>query len=159
MSYLKDKNMRSAKQMQDLQNRLNNLTPAQKHVEGDTIYTFENHRNHDFSLPRKSFDNKSLIPPRGKFKGDAYFLMFLKTGDIRLVSSEPYINEANKENDMKKLILDQPDRVTTQGTTESVLVDTPAQQVLTEAPTKVKAVAPDVLLVENPLDGIDIIKG
>jgi len=30
---------------------------------------------------------------------------------------------------------------------------------LTEAPTKVKAVAPDVLLVENPLDGIDIIKG
>jgi len=87
------------------------------------------------------------------------FLMFLKTGDIRLVSSEPYINEANKENDMKKLILDQPDRVTTQGTTESVLVDTPAQQVLTEAPTKVKAVAPDVLLVENPLDGIDIIKG
>jgi len=40
MSYLKDKNMRSAKQMQDLQNRLNNLTPAQKHVEGDTIIHF-----------------------------------------------------------------------------------------------------------------------
>jgi len=151
--------MRSAKQMQDLQNRLNNLTPAQQHVEGDTIYTFENHRTHDFSLPKKSFDGKSLIPPKGKFKGDAYFLMFLKTGDVRLVSAEPYINESKKENDMQKLILDQPDRVTSHGKTESVVVDTPTQQVLTETPTKVNAPAPDVLLVENPLDGIDIIKG
>ena len=151
--------MRSAKQLQDLQNRLNNLTNAQKHVEGDLIYTFENHRNHDLSLPRKSFDNKGLIPPRGKFKGDAYFLMLIKTGDVRLVSSEPYINESKKENDMQKLILDQPDRVTSQGKTESVVVDAPPQQVLTETPTKVNAPAPDVLLVENPLDGIDIIKG
>lgn len=151
--------MRSAKQMQDLQNRLNKLTPAQQHVEGDTIYTFENHRNHDFSLPKKSFDGRNLIPPRGKFKGDAYFLMFLKTGDLRLVSSEPYIKESTKETDMQKLILDQPDKVTVQGKTESVMVEVPAQQKLNETPQKVSQLPPDVLLVENPLDGIDIIKG
>jgi hypothetical protein len=159
MSYLKDKNMRNAKQMQDLQNRLNNLTQAQKHVDGDIIYTFENHRKHDLSLPRKSFDNKGLIPPRGKFKGDAYFLMLLKTGDVRLVSSEPYISESKKETDMQKLILEQPNKVTIQGTTESVVVEVPVQQKLNETPQKVNQLAPDVLLVENPLDGIDIIKG
>lgn len=151
--------MRSAKQMQDLQNRLNKLTPAQQHVEGDTIYTFENHRKHDFSLPKKSLDGKTFIPPRGRFKGDAYFLMFLKSGDVRLVASEPYINESKKETDMQKLILEQPNKVTIQGTTESVMVEAPVQQKLNETPQKVNQLAPDVLLVENPLDGIDIIKG
>jgi hypothetical protein len=151
--------MRSAKQMQDLQNRLNSLTAVQQTFQGDTLYLFENHRNHDFKLPKKSFDGKSMIPPRGRFKGDAYFLMFLKTGDFRLVSSEPYITESQKEKDMQKLILDQPDKVTVQGRTESVVVETPAEKVLNEAPAKVTAKAPDVLLVENPLDGIDIIKG
>ena len=60
---------------------------------------------------------------------------------------------------MQKLILEQPNKVTIQGTTESVMVEAPVQQKLNETPQKVNQLAPDVLLVENPLDGIDIIKG
>lgn len=149
--------MRSAKQMKDLETRLNNLTQAQQHFEGDILYEFQNHRNHDFKLPKKSFDGKTMIPPRGTFKGDGYFLMFIKSGDVRLINSQPYIRENLQESNMQKLILDQPEKVTVQGKTEQVVVEVPQQQQLNENPKKVANPAPDVLLVENPLDGIDII--
>jgi hypothetical protein len=183
---------------QQMQEKIQRAQMGHKEVEGDVLYTFENHRNHDLSLPRKSFDDKKIIPPRGRFKGDSYFLMLMKTGYVRLVSSEPYIrpgahppavietkvetktvcavcgcqtpatvptenvtstklNENIQESvTMEKLILDQPEKYTTQGHSEHVV---------NEAPKKVNEQFPqegknkDVLLTESPLDGIDIIRG
>jgi hypothetical protein len=148
-------------------------------VQGTHLYTFENHRNHDLSLPRRSYDGKTLIPPRGRFKGDEYFLMLQKSGQIRLVSSELFvkpqpvaavieqpvaekvvvITETKQENNMEKLILDQPDRVTTQGHTEQVACNQPRKiNDATELNAKAKENG-EVLLTENPLDGVDIITG
>jgi hypothetical protein len=149
-------------------------------VQGDFLYIFENHKSHDLSLPRKSYDGKTLIPPRGRFTGDEYFLMLQKTGMVRLISAEPYIRKPapvaiektvpeqqkplneTQENSMEKLILDQPEKFTARGHSEAVTVSNQPQvesrraaQENTNTGNKNK----DVLLTENPLDGIDIITG
>jgi hypothetical protein len=123
----------------------------------------------------------------------------MKTGYVRLVSSEPYIkpgtqppaavvetkveakaactgacgcqapaapvenvapaklNENIQENvKMEKLILDQPEKYTTQGHSEHVVNEAP-KQVNEQFPQQGKN--KDVLITESPLDGIDIITG
>jgi hypothetical protein len=173
---MKDKQSATEK----MQNKILMAQQGHTQVQGDHLYIFENHKSHDLSLPRKSYDGKTLIPPRGRFKGDEYFLMLQKTGMVRLVSSEPYIrnpapvvaeqkapeqpkplNEA-QENSMEKLILDQPEKFTARGHSEAVNVNNHPQvesckaaQENANASNKNK----DVLLTENPLDGIDIITG
>jgi hypothetical protein len=56
-----------------------------------------------------------------------------------------------------KLILDQPDKVTHQGTVEHVVVDAP--KALNEAAPTVKKPQEDVLITEDPMDGVDILLG
>ena len=72
------KSIRHHQQQQKLQHNIMRAQQGHTQVEGGTLYLFENHRNHDLSLPRKSFDGKTLIPPRGRFRGDSYFLMMLQ---------------------------------------------------------------------------------
>jgi hypothetical protein len=127
------------------------------------LYIYENHKKHDFSLPKKSICGQQLIGPGRRFKGDSYFMMFVKTGDLRihevLESAPPTekLNEASEGN-MEKLILDQPEKFTSKGQTEHVLENNPQVQPMNEI-TKDNAKQPagDVLLVENPMAGIDII--
>lgn len=153
--------MTKRNRQQEMQDRLGKLAQGHAVIEGDTIYTFENHKANDLRLSKKSFDGKLMIPPRGRFQGDAYFLMFVKSGDARLVDSKPYVRENKEENPMEKLILDQPAKFTTQGQTEQVVVSSTHQEKLVEINGKqqIKVEANDVLLVENPLEGIDIIQG
>jgi hypothetical protein len=173
--------MRNKEEIQKkIQQRIMKAQQGHMDVQGTHLYTFENHRNHDLSLPRRSYDGKTLIPPRGQFKGDEYFLMLQKSGQIRLVSSEPFvkpqpvvaaqvqqpvvekvevIKENLQENTMEKLILDQPDRVTVQGHSEQVACNQPKQiNDASEVNAKAKQ-SGEVLLTENPLDGVDIITG
>ena len=122
-------------------------------------YIFENHRNADFSLPKKSIDGKKMIPPTGRFHGDEYFITFVKTGDLRLADTihpkpKP-ITESTGEN-MEKLILDQPEKFTHEGKTEHVVA--PQKKVVLNDNNQINKINEDVLLVESPMDGIDIIK-
>ena len=128
------------------------------------LYIYENHKKCDFSLPKKSLCGKKIIGPGGRFKGDTYFLMFVKSGDLRVhevLEPQPPakpLNESTEVN-MEKLILDQPEKFTTHGKTEQVVVPNPQAQKLNEISKdgEVKT-AEDVLLVEHPMDGIHIIK-
>lgn len=152
--------MNKKNKQEQMQNRLANLAKGHATISGNTIYTFENHKANDLQLSKKSFDGKVMIPPRGRFQGDEYFLMFVRSGDARLVDSKPYLHENAEETNMQKLILDQPPKFTNQGQTEQVVVDAPGQQNLNEINKDATKNQPagDVLLVENPMDGIDIIK-
>lgn len=59
----------------------------------------------------------------------------------------------------EKLILDQPDQVTEQGTVEHVSPTTPGVQPLNEQPGADPATKPqDTLLNEDPMDGVTIIR-
>jgi hypothetical protein len=67
-----------------------------------------------------------------------------------------YEEEKNmKLNEEKKLILDQPDTVTTEGTVEHVAGVDPLAQPLVETPQGLPK--QDILLNEDPVDGVEII--
>jgi hypothetical protein len=126
-------------------------------------------------------DNKGqTIPGSGEWDGDDYFMQCVRNRDAILVKTiqapdaepvepvveavepEPEVVTESKEEEMteEKLILNQPDQVTSEGTVEHVV--TPKQpEPLNEAP----CCAPDccgqkpkeTLLTEDPMAGVEII--
>lgn len=150
--------MRNPERTAEVQARIKQLQKTEQDYANEIYYIFQNHRRSDLALPRKSICGKKLIPPGGTFKGDEYFMTFVKTGDMRLVETihPPYkpINESTGEN-MEKLILDQPETFTREGKTENVAKTTP-QQVMNDSNQNKNE---EVLLTENPMEGIEIIKG
>lgn len=148
-----------------LRERYAKIQKSSQNIQTGTLYIFENHRNNDFSLPVKSHCGKKMIGPRGRFTGDSYFLSFVKTGDIRMIQvlehkaeDTPSVLKEASEGNMEKLILDQPEKFTVKGHTEHVVAETPGQKKLTEiSGQNAGQTQPDVLLTENPLEGIDII--
>jgi hypothetical protein len=161
-----------------IQNRLKAIHNQSKPDLTKNTYIFQNHKKHDFALPHKSFDGKKYIAPGQTFHGDEYFMMFVKTGDLRISKviegvpepveiAENNLNESvntvvteSKEGvPMEKLILDQPDKVTSEGTVEHVVRQ--PQRVLKDhnlSDQKTpEQIAQDVLLNESPMSGIDII--
>lgn len=153
-----------------LRERYAKIQQNSQNIQTGTLYIFENHKSNDFDLPKKSLCGKKLIGPKGTFKGDEYFITFVKTGDLRikevlaapvaLPKQDPVpvkpLNETT-EVKMEKLILDQPDKFTVKGQTEQVVVNQPKMQNLSEI-TGESTVQEDVLLNENPMAGIQIIK-
>ena len=67
------------------------------------------------------------------------------------------INKGNNIMNEQKLILDQPDTVTTKGKVEHIVAPQQPIQPLNDAASNQPQA--DVLLTENPLDGVAIIKG
>lgn len=145
-----------------LRERLGRLRTDNLNIEGATLYIFENHKNNDFSLPKKSYCGRKMIGPKGRFTGDGYFLTFVKTGDLRMIEvikppeSPKPLNESTEVN-MEKLILDQPEKFTNKGQTEHILVSNPHNLTENSGENSSKQPVGDVLLVESPTSGIDII--
>ena len=59
----------------------------------------------------------------------------------------------------QKLILDQPDLVTNQGKVEHVVAPNPKLQPINDAVNPNGSKAQDVLLTEDPVEGLTIIRG
>lgn len=147
-------------QAERLQERLAQAHQRPSDFTDQITYIFENHRLADYSLPKKSIDGKKIIPPKGRFHGDEYFISFVKSGDLRLVDTihpKPKTLNEGTGATMEKLILDQPERFTNEGKTENVLVTNTKRQVLNDGNEENKQ-QESVLLVEHPMEGIDIIK-
>lgn len=146
-------------QAERLQERLAQAHQRPSDFTDQITYIFENHRLADYSLPKKSIDGKKIIPPKGRFHGDEYFISFVKSGDLRLVDTihpkPKTLNEATGAT-MEKLILDQPEKFTQEGKTENVVVSKAKTQVLNDSNLENKK-QENVLLVEHPMEGIDII--
>ena len=146
-------------QAERLQERLAQAHQRPSDFTDQITYIFENHRLADYSLPKKSIDGKKIIPPKGRFHGDEYFISFVKSGDLRLVDTihpkPKTLNEATGAT-MEKLILDQPEKFTQEGKTENVVVSKAKTQVLNDSNLENKK-QENVLLVEHPMEGIGII--
>lgn len=158
MSQFKGNIMHNKEKTAEVQARIKQLQKTEQDYSNEIHYIFQNHRRSDLALPKKSICGKKLIPPGGTFKGDEYFMAFVRTGDMRLVETihPPYkkINESAGEN-MEKLILDQPETFTREGKTESVAKTVPQQIINDNNQNSEK----EILLTENPMEGIEIIKG
>lgn len=117
---------------------------------GKGCYIYRNRsQTGSLTLPKPSLDGEKVIPPGETWKGDDYFMYMVNNHEATLVEAistgaEPMEN---------KLILDQPEQVTEAGKVEHVEVDQP----LIEAQPSEDKKPEEVLLNEDPLDGVEII--
>jgi hypothetical protein len=139
---------------------------------GTGVYIFENNTDGDLSLPRPTASGQKKVGPRGRFQGDSYYMQWVKPPlnllkfiDTVTVVDPALLNKPDNQQlveanmtQQKKLILDQPDQIGHQGKIEHVVADGPPQQKLNDA-TDPNQKQPDVLLNEDPLDGVEIILG
>ena len=135
---------------------------------GHGIYVYENNTNGDLMLPKPTLSNQKIVPPKGKFRGDSFFMTMVKNNSLKLVEIIQSEQEAlkiieqniNKEGDnmQNKLILDQPAMITTQGTVEHVQVEkccnTKKNENLNISEEEKNK---DILLIEDPIGTIEII--
>lgn len=131
-------------------------------MSGSGIYLYENNTSGDLRLPKATESGVSKIGPKGspsgKFQGDSYFMKWVGAPMNLLKLVEVIVPQKLKgENNMnnQKLILDQPDTITTQGKIEHVVVEQPVAHKL-ESPVQAPK---DTLITEDPLDGVEIILG
>lgn len=137
-------------------------------MSGTGIYVYENNSDADLSLPKPTESGVRVIGPRKRFQGDSYFMSWVGSpmNLLKLVEvvvpqlTVEQIIKQKEENAMveQKLILDQPDTITHGGKVEYVVGDDPTVKQLNDNAEPAKKM-PEVLLTEDPLDGVEIILG
>lgn len=129
-----------------------------KAMHGEGLYLYENNTDAELTLPRPTSSGLRVIEGRNQFQGDNYYMQMVRTGHLRLIKElqSPAEEKAVKEKAMEeKLILDQPDTVTSKGKVEHVVdQDVPVQK-LNEADEDQQ----EVLLNESPVDDGFVIVG
>lgn len=134
---------------------------------GTGVYVYENNTSGTLKLPKPTASGKRVLAHKEQFQGDSYFMCLVKPPNnlLKLVNviatenlPENQTQTLVETNMSEKLILDQPDRVTAEGTVEQV-VKNPAQQKLNDSVEKNPTPPKEVLLTEEPMDGIEIILG
>lgn len=140
------------------ENRTAQITNA---LSGSGLYIYENSsKDAELTLPRPTRTGLRKVGPRGRFQGDDYYMQLVKTGFCRLIEvlQTPEQEKEALMLEEQKLILDQPDRVTTKGKVEQVVEKKTPKQKLNEGGNQPQA--PDVLLNESPGDdGFVVITG
>jgi len=127
-----------------------------KSMHGEGIYVFRNNTSGSLDLPKPTASGMKHIPPRGEFQGDSYFMSLLHTNELKLVRTiitPEQQREAKMQQD--KLLLDQPDTVTPAGTVEHVVTKSPVS--LNENTPTAGVKTKDVLINEDPMEGVDIL--
>jgi len=128
-----------------------NREKLERSLSGTGLYIYKNNSKGSLMLPKAAADGRRHIGEGQTFQGDSYFMEFVRRHELILVED---ISERNTVSE--KLILDQPDQVTTVGKVEHVVE--PESKPLNEASPQ-QTPQKDVLLTEDPLDGVEIILG
>lgn len=125
----------------------------------------------DPNSPNQKYSGQIYLKPSEKFEGNSYYHQFLMSGELLLIDVleekiEPTpevtnLQEQTQETNMdKKLILDQPDSVTSDGKVEYVIPDNLKTAAKKSNKSKTETVdhSKDALLVEDPMSGIEILR-
>lgn len=123
-------------------------------LSGKGRFVFRNHTKGDLMLRKPAADGRKIIPAGEEWEGDDFFVEYVKSHEAILVQTleDPNVKEENMEN---KLILDQPSLVTDNGTMEQVVVKTP--KLTLEEDSLPHQAQKDILINEDPLDGVEIL--
>lgn len=135
-----------------------NTNTRQNNLNGTGVYIFQNITNGDFMLPKRSMEGKNLVRAKEQFKGDSYFMRFIGPPNnlLKMIRRiEETKTEVNTMTD-NKLILDQPDQITSEGKIEHVVADTKKAIIKENDANKNQE---NVLINESPVDGLEIILG
>lgn len=111
-------------------------------------YIFQNNTNGDLNLPKPAKDGRIKIGVNELFEGDKYFLGLVNP-PLNLLK---YIGKKNEEKMAESLILDQPDVITSNGKVEQIVADDSIIKKENENKNK-----KEILLTEQPIDGVEII--
>lgn len=131
---------------------------------GKGKYLYRNNTNATLILPKISIDNIKALEKNQTFIGDDYFMFMVKTNELKIVKNLEEKEEVKKEDiemEEKKLILDQPDQITTNGKLEHVVKEEGCNNCCDKNSVKKEnknnEPKENVLINENPIDGIKII--
>ena len=143
--------MRINKKLTRQERKQQKLDQLAFNTKGKGKYVFANNTSGDLKLLKPNAAGKLYIGKDEQFEGDDYFFQMVKTHDLR------YIREIAHEESMKenKLILDQPDAVTTEGKVEYVETGKGKKQLNENRPEKKEK---NVLLTEDPISGVVIVE-
>jgi len=126
---------------------------------GKGYFLYENNTGGTLMLPKATSSGVKQIeapdprrPGSGRFQGDDYFMSLVRNNMLRLIKTLRTPEQEEETMTEEKLILDQPVTITEAGEVEHVAADKPVQKLNETDGEK----APDVLLNENPMDGIEI---
>ena len=124
------------------------------HQAGTGMYLFRNRSAvASLDLPKVSADGKKWVGPGQTWKGDSYFMSMVPREAV-LVES---LCENNKEETKveERLILDQPEQITSAGKVEHEVADE-LPKVVESSPKAGKS--KERLITEDPLAGVTIIR-
>jgi hypothetical protein len=129
---------------------------------GTGVFLFKNNSRADIMLSKPTMEGYKIIGPGQQFRGDSFFLKQVGNGLALIRDETPKKDETSKNEGkimaQEKLILDQPETVTTQGKVE--MVKSPVSQKLNEVqpsvPEEITAKTEDVLINEDPMAGVEI---
>jgi len=125
------------------------------HQAGTGMYVFRNRSSvASLELPKPAVDGKKWVAPGQTWKGDSYFLKMVPR-EATLV--EAIQTEQKEERMADKLILDQPDQITSSGKVEHSVIGAEIQ-INEVGSEETKANSKEKLITEDPLAGVTIIR-
>lgn len=125
------------------------------HQSGTGMYVFRNRSSvASLELPKPAADGKKWIAPGGTWKGDSYFLKMVPK-EATLV--EAIHTEQKEDKVAEKLILDQPDQITSSGKVEHSVLSQEIQ-INEVGSEETKVGSKEKLITEDPLSGVTIIR-
>jgi hypothetical protein len=130
---------------------------------GEGLFVFRNANKADLMLPKPAKNGVKMIGPGKEFQGDSFFMEMVKTNQLRLVKTLITPEQERGIMTEEKLILDQPETITTQGTVEHVVSATPVKPLNEQEKSCCGSCGcggggnKEVLINEDPLEGVDIL--
>lgn len=146
--------MKRKKLKNQYESKVSKKNMLEHRLRGEGEYLYRNNTKGTLKLPKDSLDGTRQVPVNGEWRGDNYFMLLVKKNEARLVKT---ISQPERKEMTEKLIVDQPDVVTTQGTVEHVVVDETQKKLNEGQPESVHGSQEEVLLNEDPMDGVEII--
>lgn len=146
---------RSERKLNKLERTEQKKKVLEYHQSGSGMFVFKNRSNvASLELPKVSADGKKWVGPNQTWRGDSYYLMMVPKEAVLVENLEVQKKEESKPM-AEKLILDQPDQITTSGKVEhSVARDEFPMNEVAPIDQKIK----EMLITEDPLAGVTIIR-
>ena len=131
-----------------MKRRIKHKFHPKPNLNGLGLYIYEYNTRGEVELPKPANEGFKTLGIKQRFTGDDYFMFLVKSHDLKV------IKDISKEVKMEqKLILDQPDIVTTKGIVEHI-IEKPIEN-LNESPKE--EIEKDVLICEVPISGVVVI--
>jgi hypothetical protein len=125
--------------------RTEKMAKYQADLSGSGKYIFQNNTKGELHLPRPTTSGVKRVRVGETFEGDSYYFQLVKTNELKFIEEVHAMEQ--------KLITEQPPTVTPGGTVEYVR----EQEAFKKMNEEEKDHQNDILLTEQPMDGIKII--